>query len=107
MTKDIVGLVLFVQSRTHFPHPQPPVFQGAWSYHRDPLQPQARSLRAPSRLEVQPLKQDRGGSSDVFLSTPEVDVNVFGAATGRGGAIDFAHAPYVCTCVVLQGGGTG
>jgi hypothetical protein len=45
--------------------------------------------------------------SNVFLSSPEVDVNVFGATPGKGGAIAFTHALYVCTCVVLQGSGTG
>lgn len=88
-------------------HTHTPLSQSAWSYRWDPLRPQAQSLKAPSRLEVLPQKQDRGGSTNVFLPSPEVDVKVFGTTTGKGGAIALTHAPYVCTCVVLQGGGTG
>lgn len=99
-------LVLPVQS--HTPHPTHCV-PGCMELPQalDPLQPQAQSLRAHSRLEVLPQKQDRGGSSNVFLPSPEVDVNVLSVTTGKGAVVAFTHAPYVCTCVVLQGSGTG
>lgn len=104
--KVIIRLVLRGQSHTHSPHPIPGVPgcmelppESTATSGADPQS--AQSARSPT------TEPGQKRIANVFPSSPEVDVNVFGTTPGKGGAIAVTHAPYVCTCVVRQDSGTG